>query len=89
MRRNLGDVYQQLGQTEQAQAEYQRAVELTADLVKVNPTDPTQLGQLAVLEALVGRHQDAKRHADEAVTIAPDDGNLLYFKAVVHARAEE
>ena len=52
--RNLGDVYQQLGQTEQAQAEYQRGVELTADLVKVNPTDPTQLGQLAVLETLVG-----------------------------------
>lgn len=89
VRRNLGDVYQQLGQTEQAQAEYQRAVELTMDLVKVNPTDATQLGQLAVLEALVGRHRDAKRHADEAVTIAPDDGNLLYFKAVVHARAGE
>ena len=52
--RNLGDVYQQLGQTEQAQAEYQRGVELTVDLVKVNPTDPTQLGQLAVFETLVG-----------------------------------
>ena len=88
-RRNLGDAYRELGRTDDAQSEYERAVELVADLADVDPTNATLQGQRAVLETLVGRFDEARRHVDEAVRLAPDDGNLFYFKAVVHASSRE
>ena len=88
-RRNLGDAYRELGRTEDAHSEYERAVELVADLADVDPTNATLLGQRAVLESLVGEFDEARRHVDEAVRLTPDDGNLFYFKAVVHASSDE
>ena len=62
---------------------------MVADLADVDPTNAMLQGQRAVLESLVGRFAEARRHVDEAVQLAPEDGNILYFKAVVHASADE
>ena len=88
-RRNLGDAYRELGRADDAHSEYERAVELVADLADVDPTNAMLQGQRAVLETLVGRFTEARRHVDEAARLAPEDGNICYFKAVVHASADE
>ena len=88
-RRNLGDAYRELGRADDAHSEYERAVELVADLADVDPTNAMLQWQRAVLETLVGRFTEARRHVDEAARLAPEDGNIFYFKAVVHASADE
>jgi len=85
--RNLGDLYARLGQPARAREQYLRAVELSQSLLRVNPKDARSLGLLAVSEAKLGRRDVAARHADEAVALAPLDGEVLYRKAVVAALA--
>ncbi len=84
-RRNLGDAYRVLGREEEALAEYRRAVEKAADVVRVNAADVVTLGQLATIESLAGSHEAALGHIDDALQLAPGDPGLLYTKAVVHA----
>ena len=76
-RRNLGDAYGELGRADDAHSEYERAVELVADLADVDPTNAMLQGQRAVLETLVGRFTEARHHVDEAARLAPEDGNIL------------
>jgi tetratricopeptide (TPR) repeat protein len=85
--RNLGDVYARLGQATRAREQYERAVALSQSILGVNPKDAHTLGLLAVSEAKLGRHDVAARHAEEAVGLAPLDGEVLYRKAVVAALA--
>ena len=88
-RRNLGDAYRELGRDEDASVQYGRAVELARGLVDVNPTNAILTGQLAVLETLVDHDAEARRRAEEAIAMAPDDPSLHYLKAVVHASADD
>ncbi|HSR54252.1 MAG TPA: tetratricopeptide repeat protein [Acidobacteriota bacterium] len=83
--RNLGDAYTRLGQADQAEDCYQRAVDLIGESLQVNAKDARQLGLLALLEAKLGQRQQALRHAEEAVSLAPGDNQVLYRRAVVSA----
>jgi len=87
--RNLGDAYRRLGRTQEAESSYVQAIELTRDILKVNPKDGRTLGMLALYEAKLGRKIEAARHGAQALREAPDDGEVLYRNAVVHALAGE
>jgi tetratricopeptide (TPR) repeat protein len=84
---NLGDAYARLGETRPARQAYARAVELSRDGLKVNPSDPQTLSRLALYEAKLGRHADARAHIAEAVGLNAADGDILYRQAVVHTLA--
>jgi len=83
--RNLGDVYAKLGAGAMARKAYQRAAELCRDELHTNPRDGRLLSMLAVYEAKMGRHDDAGRHASEAVALATTVADVVYRRAVVLA----
>ena len=86
-RRNLGDALRALGDEEAALGEYEQAIDQATAVVDVNPSDVVVLGQLATIESLAGRADEAAGHVEEALRLAPGDPNLLYTKAVVYAAA--
>jgi tetratricopeptide (TPR) repeat protein len=83
--RNIGDVYQRLGQTANAKAEYEQAIAIGNELVKVNARDFRTIGQIALCEAKLGRTVSAERHAAEARALGPTDRETLQRSAEVHA----
>jgi eukaryotic-like serine/threonine-protein kinase len=83
--RNLGDVYKRLGQSAKANAEYEQAIAIGNELVKVNPSDARTIALVALCEAKVGRGASGERHAAEARVLAADDREILQRSAEVHA----
>src|SRR5262249_5944364 len=83
MRRNLGDAYEALGDTQKTRDAYAKAVELSSALLQVNPRDARTLALKALCEAKIGSREAAVRDIDAAMTIAPTDKEVLYKKAVV------
>ena len=81
--RNLGDAYMRLGEVNKARESYLRAVELSEELLEVNPRDAFIIGDLAVYEAKLGRHSEAERHIEDAIGLSPRDSYVLFDKAVV------
>jgi tetratricopeptide (TPR) repeat protein len=89
LRGNLGDAWLRLGDRGQARAAYAKALELAANLLKVNPKDAQALSAMAVFETKLGRPADAREHADQAIALMPKDSTVLYRRAVVHALGGE
>jgi tetratricopeptide (TPR) repeat protein len=85
--KNLGDAYRRLGRDGDARKTYVRGATLSRDLLRVNPKDAAVLSSLAVLEAKLGRPDQASRLAAEAVSLSPSNGEIIYRRAVVHALA--
>ncbi len=85
--RNLGDALGRLGQRDEAQAAYQRAVALAEADVKVNPSDAVGLASLAVYLQKAGDAAAARRHLAEALRGAPGDPAFWSRAAQVHAMA--
>jgi serine/threonine-protein kinase len=83
--RNLGDVYKRLGQAAKSKAQYEQAIAIGIELVKVNPRDVRTIALMALSEAKLGQSASAERHAAEARTLAPDDREILQRSAEVHA----
>jgi serine/threonine-protein kinase len=83
--RNLGDAYLRLGARDKARAEYRQAVDLTGDLLKVNPRDARMLASHALYLAKAGRRTEALRDAGKAAAMKPGDAEVLYTRAAVHA----
>jgi tetratricopeptide (TPR) repeat protein len=85
--RNAGDALLRMGKAEWAHESYLRAVQLTEELLKVNPNNAEFLSRLAVYYAKLGRFEEAQRCAAQALELNPADVSVIYRKAVVHARA--
>jgi serine/threonine-protein kinase len=85
--RNLGDAYAKLGSAAMARKAYERAADLCRDELRTNPRDARVLSMLAVYEAKVGRHEDAARHATEAVALGGQMADVVYRRGVVQALA--
>ena len=83
--RNLGDAYTKLGRTADARREYERAIELTEQMLTVNPGDAANMSRLAVYEGKLGRAAAARRHIDSATALNPGNPEILYRAAVVDA----
>lgn len=85
--RNLGDTYVKLGDRARARSAYRRAVELTREELRINPRDASTMTLQAMCLAKLGRDGEASRVAAAANEIAPDDIQVVYDTAVVHALA--
>ena len=82
---NLGYVYARLGDRVKAQKAFARATELGRAELSRKPDDIRALSMMALAEAKLGRHDEAIRHADEAVALAPAMGDVAFRRAVVLA----
>jgi hypothetical protein len=56
-------------------------------MIAVNPKDAMAMASLAVCEAKLGDNGRAVDHASAAVSLRPDDPDVLYRRAVVYALA--
>ena len=82
--RYLGDTYRQLGESAKAREAYLRAVAVCESFLRVNPEDAEALSLLALFEAKLERHTEARRHLAAAIDLRPSDPDVLYRKAVVY-----
>jgi serine/threonine protein kinase/tetratricopeptide (TPR) repeat protein len=85
--RNLGDSLLRLGRTGEAQAAYRRAADLAEAARAVNPADALNLASLAVYLQKAGDGATAARRLDDALRRAPNDPQVQYRAAQVHALA--
>jgi serine/threonine protein kinase/tetratricopeptide (TPR) repeat protein len=85
--RNLGDTYRRLEDAARSRNAYMHAIALTRDELRVNPRDQEALMLQAMCLAKVGRAVEAARVTATANSLAPDDIQVLYDTAVVHAIA--
>jgi len=85
--RNLGDAYRRLGRRQEARAAYRMAVELAEAELKINPTDAERMASLGVLLAKSGDARAARVRVEQATALAPEDIQVWFNAAVVHALA--
>jgi Flp pilus assembly protein TadD len=60
-------------------------VRLAEEALRVNPRDARALAMLAVYEAKLGRHEEARGHVQEALTLGAGSAEVHYRAAVVYA----
>ncbi|HET9265300.1 MAG TPA: tetratricopeptide repeat protein [Vicinamibacterales bacterium] len=84
---NLGDVQQMLGRPDDAARSYQRAIDEVSRLLEVNDRNPVNLAILAMYQAKLGNRAAAESAIEKARSISPQDGDVLYNRAIVHALA--
>ena len=87
LRRNAGDAYARIGAARDASQMYGAAIELSKKMIAVNAGDAAAISLLALCEAKLGRFPEAVGHAAQAVVLRPDDRDVLYKQAAVHALA--
>lgn len=85
LRGNLGDALARLGRRGDARRSYLEAARLDRQVLKVNPNEATAIARVAAWEAKLGLRQDAERDIARAVKLSPNDAEVLYRAAVVHA----
>jgi eukaryotic-like serine/threonine-protein kinase len=85
--RNLGDAYRHLGRTADARRAYQRAVEQGEEEVSVRPSDARAIARLAVYQAKAGDDAAARRSLQRALSLSPNDEQVLQRAGVIHALA--
>jgi serine/threonine-protein kinase len=87
--RNLGDAYARMGRTNDARQAYAQAVRFSEASLAVNPNDATEVARLAVYLAKASQFARARTEMGRALALAPQDVQILYRSAVVHALAGE
>jgi tetratricopeptide (TPR) repeat protein len=83
--RNLGDAYLRVGKKREAEAQFERAVELLNEHLSVNPEDARMLADLAICQAKLGIKEEALENIGRATALEPRNTTLMYEQAVVHA----
>ena len=86
---NLGDLYQRLGRTEEAQKRYRLACELLETRVADDPDDPQLLTELADYSAKANRCDRAMTIVSELEQLLPDTGPNAHMMAYVYALCGE
>jgi tetratricopeptide (TPR) repeat protein/TolB-like protein len=84
---NLGDVLRKTGQRARAADNYRRAIVEARKEISVNANDALSLAGLALYQAKLGQKDAAASSIELASTLSPEDGEVLYVRAVVHALA--
>ncbi len=85
LRRNLADVYQEVGRAEEARREYRKAFELTGHELQANPTNVELQLQRAEYAAKAGDCASAVGLADAQRASVPPSGQNLHFIASAYA----
>jgi serine/threonine-protein kinase len=80
---NLADAYRWAGKTQQANATYERAIELGLKALTVNSHDAARMGRMAQYYAKKGDKVHAAEFIRRARSIDPSDGSIVYAQAVV------
>jgi Flp pilus assembly protein TadD len=87
---NLGDAYYWApGLRASASEAYRKAVELAEARRQINPRDANLLSYLASYYAMLGKRIPAQERISEAVRLAPNDAEVLFYSAVVHSQFGE
>ena len=84
---NLGDVLRKTGQGARAADNYRRAIVEARKELSVNANDALSVAGLALYQAKLGLKDAAASSIELASTLSPEDGEVLYVRAVVHALA--
>lgn len=84
---NLADSYYWAGDKAKANANYDRAIALALQSLKVDPRNAESMGSLAMYYASKGDIATAKSYIQRARAISPNIANLAYIDAVVNTRA--
>jgi tetratricopeptide (TPR) repeat protein len=82
--RNIGDAYLRIGREGEANKQFERAVALLSEHLRVNPDDAQQLGRLAVCQAKLQRRREALESIVRASALEPHNTLIMYQRAVVH-----
>ena len=82
----LGDALWIAGHEADAIAAYREAEALAAGALQVNPTDAYTQLDLAWINAMLGRPEDAQRYLERAEVLASMDPVFNYVDALIHVR---
>ena len=82
---NLADGYRWTGQREKSLQNYEKAIALSYKQLQVNPKDAVIMGDLAGYYAKKGDSSHALEWLNRARALDPNNANLLYQAAIVHA----
>ena len=82
---NLGDSLQKLGRPAAARESYRSAVRDVRSQLAVNQKDAVNLALLALYLAKLGNRGDADAAAAEAMSLNPQEGQVVYAAAMVDA----
>lgn len=85
--RNLGDTLAHTDNAGAATNAYQRAVDLTAAQLTINPSQPALISLQALCLAKQGSVTQARRRVAEALKLDATDGEALYHAAVIEVLA--
>jgi tetratricopeptide (TPR) repeat protein len=85
IRRSLGDARAKAGDTGGARADWRAAADLSGAALRVNPTDPRQLKNVAICLAKLGERDEARRAITRALDAGPTVADTRYGVALVHA----
>lgn len=86
-RSNLGDALWVAGREADALQEFARAEALALGAFEVNPNNPFTMMDLAWIQAMLGKPEEARKLMDKALTLAPDDPYTHYYDALVYLKA--
>jgi len=84
---NLGDALWVAGREDEARREFQRAETLVQQALEVNPNDPYTVMDTAWINAMLGKHDEARVLIERAREMAPDDPYSYYYDGMVFLRA--
>jgi tetratricopeptide (TPR) repeat protein len=85
---NLADAYYWSNQREKSAAGYEKAIRTALKALDDNPNDAGAMGALATCYAKKHDDPDALKWIRKARQIQPDNTDLMYREAVIHAKAE-
>jgi tetratricopeptide (TPR) repeat protein len=86
---NMGDSQYYGGDTASAMDSYRKAISLAEQQLKVNPRDPTVLGDLASYYSMLGDRKLALSYLDRSLELGHGDKDLLFNAAVVYNQLRE
>jgi serine/threonine-protein kinase len=86
---NLADALYYGGDATPAQESYRKAIEMGEQQLKVNPRDPTVLGDLASYYSMLGDRKQALGYLDRSLQVGQGDKDLLFNAAVVYNQLRE
>ena len=84
---NLADAYRWSNQPDKAAEHYTQAIQLAFKALEVNPRNDRALGILAICYAKTNDPVNAERRIEEARQLKPNDDDLMYKEATIHAIA--
>lgn len=89
MRRNLGDAYLKVGKEQDAEKEFDHAVKLIKERLRVEQGIAEPFARLALCLAKLRRKIEALENIDQATSLEPHNTLVMYLRAVVLALVGE